>query len=160
MAIEEIRDKYNKLLGTVSTNEKGFKEVRDTYNVYLAVYDPIKNETRNKCNVVLTKYDSLVSILHEHINYEKNNNSQSKRVSRKCSDAEGFGGLIVDNLVSEFKKFDFSDFGNWKSGSFKNLFKDIFSVRKSFLYFAGIAVFVPILLIFLLLVVFKLLSGN
>ena len=65
---EEIRDKYNKLLGTITTNSQGLKEVRNTYNVCLAVYDPRRNETRNKYNAVLTKYDSLVSVLHEHLN--------------------------------------------------------------------------------------------
>jgi hypothetical protein len=65
---EEIRDKYNKLLGTITTNSQGLKEVRNTYNVCLAVYDPKRNETRDKYNVVLTKYDSLTSILQEQIN--------------------------------------------------------------------------------------------
>ena len=68
---EEIRDKYNKLLGTIITNSQGLKEVRNTYNVCLGVYDPKRNETRNKYNVVLTKYDSLISILHDLINEKK-----------------------------------------------------------------------------------------
>lgn len=157
---EEIRDKYNKLLGTITTNSQGLKEVRNTYNVCLAVYDPKRNETRNKYNVVLTKYDSLISILHEHINSanEKKNNGL-KHESRSNKSAEQIGESIAEGLISGLKTISFSDLNKAKeSFTLKKIYKEFTSIRKGVLFWAGMALLVPIVLMILLLLVVKLTS--
>lgn len=154
---EEIRDKNNKLLGTITTNSRGLKEVRNTYNVRLAVYDPKLNETRDNYNVVLTKYDSLVAILHKHLNEKKTN--ELKRDSRSNNSANALGESLAMNLIAGLKKISLSDVSKAKeSFTFKLVFKEFTSVRKGVLFWAGVVLLVPFLLMVLLLLVIKLTS--
>lgn len=154
---EQIKDKYNKLLGTITTNSQGLKEVRNTYNVCLAVYDPKRNETRNKYNVVLTKYDSLISILSEHINSEKHNN-ELRPESRSNKSAEEIGESLADNLLAGLKTISLSDLNKAKKASLKRLFKEFTSIRKGVLFWAGVVLLVPFVSVVLLLLVVKLTS--
>ena len=155
---EEIRDKNNKLLGTITTNSQGLKEVRTAYNERLAVYDQKRNETLDKYHVVITKYDSLLSILHEHINNE-NQDKRLKRESRSKNSAEELGESVMDNLISGLKTISISDVKKVKdSDAVKGLTKELSSVRKGVWYWAGMALLVPIVLLVLLFIVAQLVS--
>lgn len=154
---EKIRDKNNKLLGTITTNSQGLKEVRNTYNVCLAVYDPKRNETRDKNNVVLTKYDSLVAILHKHINDKSS--SQSKREYRGTNSASMLGASLAEILISKLQKISLSDIKMVKERILFRLdYKKIVSVRKGVLFMAGMILLVLFSLIILLLILVKLTS--
>lgn len=150
---EEIRDKYNKLLGTITTNSRGLREVRNTYNVCLAVYDPKRNETRDKYNVVLTKYDSLISILHEHLNNEKQSNGV-KREPRINKSVEDLGESLADSLISGLNKISLSGANKAEeSFTFKAVSKEFPLVRKGVLFWAGMALLIPFVLMVLVLLV-------
>lgn len=154
---EEIRDKYNKLLGTITTNSQGLREIRNTYNVCLAVYDPKRNETRDKYNVVLTKYDSLVAILHNHIN-EKNSNAP-RREYHSINSAGILGESLAKSTISRLKTISLSDIQKAKENvSFRLDYKEFTSVRKGVLFWAGMVLLVLFSLMVLLLIVIKLTS--
>lgn len=137
----KIKNKNNKVLGVITTNNRGLKEVRNTRNSILAVYDPKRNETRDKNNRLLTNYDSLISVLHEHLDEE----IRSRDVIKKNTQ------LAADEIISELKKIS-------KNFSIKEIFNEETTVRKNFLFISGMIVLVPIVLMFLMLIAVKLTS--
>ena len=63
MADQQIRDRHNKLLGTIKTRSDGKLEIRDSHNQMLGIYDPKKNETRDSHNSLVAKGNVLSSFL-------------------------------------------------------------------------------------------------
>ena len=172
---EKIRDKNNKILGTIRTNSLGFKEVRNTHNVRLAVYDSQRNESRNEYNVVLTKYDSLISVLHDHISEEKAKSRTNRafggngsaeierrdveRGTRSLSKrSTAFGKSLSDNLISRLKTISTSDAKKVITSFAKVLHKEFTSVRKGVLFWAGMTLLALVVLLLSVLLVVKLTS--
>lgn len=174
---EKIRDKNNKIMGTIRTNSLGFKEVRNTHNVRLAVYDSQRNETRNEYNVVLTKYDSLISVLHDHISEEKAKSRTNRafggngRAEIERRDVErgprslskgsaAFGESLSDNLISRLRttSISTSDAKKVIISFAKVLHKEFTSVRKGVLFWAGMTLLALVVLLLSVLLVVKLTS--
>ena len=63
MAKQEIRDKLNRLVATISTVSSGKQEIRDPSNKLLGTYDPNRNETRDAHNSIVAKGNVLSSLL-------------------------------------------------------------------------------------------------
>ena len=63
MADQELRDKYNKLLGTIKTISNGKLELRDARNSLKGTYDPKTNETRDARNSFVGKGNLLATLL-------------------------------------------------------------------------------------------------
>lgn len=145
----KIKNKNNKVLGVITTNNRGLKEVRNARNSILAVYDPKRNETRDKNNRLLTNYDSLISVLHEHLDEEIRSRYAIKKNTQ----------LAADEIISELKKVSISDINKIsKSFSIREIFKEETTVRKKFLFISGMIVLVPIVLMVLILIAVKLTS--
>lgn len=60
---EFIRDYYNRILGSIETDELGNKLIRDRYNKLLGKYDKRTNTTRDFYNRILGKGDLSASLL-------------------------------------------------------------------------------------------------
>lgn len=172
---EKIRDKNNKIIGEIRTNSLGFREVRNTHNVRLAVYDSQRNETRNEYNVVLTKYDSLISVLHDHISEEKAKSRTTRafggngrvEVGRRDVERGGrsiskrsvaFGESLSDNLISRLKTISAADVEKVIASFAKVLHKEFTSVRKGVLFWAGMTLAALFVLLLSMLLVVKLTS--
>lgn len=63
MQKQEIRDRGNRLLGTIYTLANGKLEIRDPSNRPLGQYDPRKNETRDRSNRFVSTGNTLTTLL-------------------------------------------------------------------------------------------------
>jgi hypothetical protein len=63
MAKQEIRDKSNRLVATITTLSSGKQEIRDPSNRLLGTYDPKSNETRDPSNRLVAKGNVLSSLI-------------------------------------------------------------------------------------------------
>ncbi|EQA45461.1 hypothetical protein LEP1GSC050_4152 [Leptospira broomii serovar Hurstbridge str. 5399] len=63
MAVQELRDKHNKLLGKIKELSGGKLELRDSHNSLKGTYDPKRNETRDARNSLVGKGNLLTSLL-------------------------------------------------------------------------------------------------
>ena len=60
---DEIRDRQGKLIGTIVHRRDGAREARERQWRLLGTYKPKSNETRDRLGKLLTKGDSLSSLL-------------------------------------------------------------------------------------------------
>lgn len=60
-----IRDFYGKKLGTVITDEKGNKEVRNFYGKIVSRYDSKQDVTRDFYGKIVSKGDTSISLLYQ-----------------------------------------------------------------------------------------------
>ena len=63
MAIQELRDSKNALLGTIHTLSNGRLEIRNAKYQSKGIYDPKTNETRNSSNSLVGKGNLLATLL-------------------------------------------------------------------------------------------------
>ena len=63
MPKQDIRDKFNRLIATISTISSGKQEIRDPSNRLLGTYDPRTNETRDPSNRLVAKGNVLTSLI-------------------------------------------------------------------------------------------------
>lgn len=63
MQKQEIRDRSNRLLGTIYTLSSGKLEIRDPSNRPLGQYDPRRNETRDRSNRFVSTGNTLTTLL-------------------------------------------------------------------------------------------------
>lgn len=59
----EIRDRQGRLIGTIVRRRDGVREARDRQWRLLGTYSPKTNETRDRLGRLLTKGDTLTSLL-------------------------------------------------------------------------------------------------
>jgi hypothetical protein len=60
---DEIRDRQGRLIGTIVHRRDGVREARDRQWRLLGTYNPKSNETRDLLGKLLTRGDSLSSLL-------------------------------------------------------------------------------------------------
>lgn len=63
MADQELRDRTNRLLGTIKQRSDGKFEGRDRVNHVVGTYDPKTNETRDSSNRLVGKGNLLASLI-------------------------------------------------------------------------------------------------
>jgi len=63
MADQQLRDKMNRLIGTIKTHSDGKLEIRDDMNRLKGTYDPKSNETRDDMNRSVGKGNLLAMLL-------------------------------------------------------------------------------------------------
>ena len=63
MADRELRDRTNRLLGTIRPISNGKLELRDYTNRLLGTYDPDRDETRDHTNALVGTGDLLTTLL-------------------------------------------------------------------------------------------------
>lgn len=60
---QDIRDRNNRLMATISTLSSGKSEIRDPGNKLLGTYDPRRNETHDSSNRFVAKGNVLTSLI-------------------------------------------------------------------------------------------------
>lgn len=63
MADQQLRDKLNRLIGTIKTRSDGKLEIRDNLGRLKGTYDPKRNETRDNLGRLVGKGNLLTSLL-------------------------------------------------------------------------------------------------
>ena len=63
MSKQELRDRQNRLIGTLNTNNNRVIELRNKHNELLGRYDPSTNQTRDKRNYLIGSGNLLSSLL-------------------------------------------------------------------------------------------------